>query len=80
MTLEEIDPIYRESVSQLTAGVRIEYCNKVIDKAQFVLEQTREYLHQTQKQTLRQKIMAAQQEIKRICENNVAITNSKHHS
>ncbi|MFH1320606.1 MAG: hypothetical protein ABII90_08135 [Bacteroidota bacterium] len=64
--LSEIDKLYREIVSKTTKDIRIDYCNRVIDKAQFVLETTKKYLSKYQKEQLREKIIAAQKEIEMI--------------
>ena len=62
MTLSNIDELYKDIVSELQHDVRIVYCNKVIDKAQFVLEITRRYLGENHKKTFTERIRATQKE------------------
>ncbi len=65
-SLSEIDTLYKETISKQSKEVRLDYCNMVIDKAQFVLEKTRKDLAQNHKKELREKIVAAQNEVEEI--------------
>jgi len=63
-TLSDIDVNYKDIVSQLSMNMRIDYCNNVVDKAQFILEKKRKHLSPKQKEELRVMILAAQGEIR----------------
>lgn len=65
-SLSEIDALYKETISNQSKEVRLDYCNMVIDKAQFVLEKTRKSLTQNHKKDLKEKIIAAQKEVEKI--------------
>ena len=64
--LSEIDALYKETISKQSKEVRLDYCNMVIDKAQFVLEKTRKELAPNHKKDLKEKIVAAQNEVVKI--------------
>jgi hypothetical protein len=68
-TFSDIDTIYRDALlgcEVVTDRERLSYCQKAIDKAQFLLEATRKYLSAEQRQQHIDKILAAQAEIKRL--------------
>jgi hypothetical protein len=68
-TFPDIDTNYRNALlgcDVVTDSERITYCQKAIDKAQFLLEATRKYLSTEQRQLHIDRILAAQLEIKRL--------------
>jgi len=64
--LDEIDEYYRKAVKKTSKKVRIDYCYKVIDKAQFVLSNSGRYLTKSVKEELINKVEAAKIELQNL--------------
>lgn len=60
---EQLDELYRTTISKLPKADRLSYCNQKLDKVQYILEKNKDILDEHQKMHLRQMIKAAQDEI-----------------
>lgn len=68
-SLSDIDEIYRTSVSHGDVTACMDYCNRIIDKAQFCLKNLGRFLSVKQKEELMEKIELARKEISIIKKN-----------
>lgn len=66
MKLEEIDSLYKQTISKLPLKERISYCESLIDKAQLNLLRNQKKLGKALEEQLRNVILAAQAEIKKL--------------
>jgi len=65
-TLENIDKLYKETISDLPKLDRLSYCNKRLDKAQWILEKSSKFLTKDQKKEIKELIESIQMEIKNL--------------
>lgn len=64
--MAHIDEDYDQDIRRLSDEIRVSYCNKVIDRAQFVLEKSGRYLSSEAKEQLMEIVSLAKDEITRI--------------